>query len=180
MDPSAIDSLLRLELEACHRNCPKGIIIQPSLRSLAHWQVYLMPASGVFKSSILTFAIYLKDYPNSVPLIDFQSGVLHPLISYGLSNSNFDVRALVPEWSMKVRVHTLLTAVYESFIEIPEQGVNSEAVKLLKQGMPAFTKRAMEMLPKQDPPGEARELNTPKKWNGQKESLSVSMFAIRV
>jgi ubiquitin-protein ligase len=149
MERVAFDERIQIELAACHRNCNKGIVIQPSLRDLTRWQAYLMPSTGPFRSSILAFAIYFQNFPNAVPRIDFQTGVFHPLISYLTSGStNFDIQALFPEWSAHNRVHELLTAIYQAFVDIPTPAKcpNPEAVKLLKQDKELYARRAREML----------------------------------
>jgi ubiquitin-protein ligase len=181
MDRIAFDQLIQMELAACHRHCNKGIVIQPSLRDLAVWQVYLMPSAGPFRSTILAFAIYFRNYPNAVPQIDFQTGVFHPLISYASSGStNFDTQALFPEWSIQTRVHTLLTAVYQAFVEVPTPGKcpNPEAAKLVKQDKEMYARKVRELLPGFDVSTiEQRELNTPKKWSTQRENLINSLNA---
>jgi ubiquitin-protein ligase len=182
LDRIVFDQLIQTELAACHRHCNKGIVIQPSLRSLTTWQVYLMPSAGPFRSAILAFAIYFKNYPNAVPQIDFQTGVFHPLINYSSSSdTNFDAQALFPEWSAQTRVYSLFNAIYEAFVNppTPARCANPDAAKLLKQDKEQYGRRAREALPAFDPATvEQRELNSPKKWTAQRESL-VAVLAAR-
>jgi ubiquitin-protein ligase len=138
-----------------------------------------MPQSGVFRAAIMAFAVYFNDYPHSAPQVDFQTGVFHPLISYTASaTTNFDVQALVPEWSLQTRVYSLLNAIYDAFVDVPtaQKCLNPEAARLLKQDKDAFARRAREGLPHCNATVvEQKELNTPKKWGSHRESIATAL-----
>lgn len=172
-----IEKLLQLELASCHRNCNKGIIIQPSLRNSSQWQIYIFPSSGVFKSCILTFFIYFNNFPAEVPEIIFQSGVVHPNVDH--SSFKYDTTPFFTEWSLQTRVYTLLNSIYESFIDIPKpkNAANPEAVRYLEKNLNVYEKKALEELPKHEDPNNQNEINTPKRWNVQKERLMKSLFS---
>ena len=175
MDFLPLPKLIQLELESCYTNCYKNILIQPSIRNLKQWQVYLFPTSGVFKSFTLTFYISFDNYPRSPPLVTFQSGLIHPYID---PSSKFDVKLLFNGWNPQIRVYSVLNSIYDSFIEVPiPQGncPNMEAVKYLKQGTEAYSKKALDQLPKIKI-DDNRELNEPKKWNPFKEKLVISLY----
>lgn len=168
------------ELELCFKNCYKSILIQPSLRTLNQWQVYLFPKSGVFKSTILTFFIYFKNFPAQAPQVDFQTGVFHPHIDF--STSKCDVASIIGEWNSQIKVYTLLNRIYDTFVDLTplingqqQQFYNMEAAKLLKNGLEIYSKKALELLPKNDELIENKELNTPKRWNQMKEKLVLSL-----
>jgi ubiquitin-protein ligase len=133
----------------------------------------LMPWEGVFKSCALLFRIDFEDYPNAIPKITFQSGVLHPYVSNSPSGSNFDVHALVPEWSLGTRVYSLLNAILDCFIEIPvpQKAFNPDAVRYFKEGPDVFAKKALEMLPSTDKIAAESEFDLPKGWTRQREQL---------
>jgi ubiquitin-protein ligase len=181
MERLAFDQLIQLEFAACHRHCHKGIVIQPSLRSLATWHVYLMPHSGIYRAAIMAFAIYFNNYPHSAPQIDFQTGVLHPLISSAGSGApTFDAQALVPEWSLQTRVYALLNAVYDAFVDVPAplKCANPDAARLIRQDRDAFARRARDALPQCDATVvEQKELNTPRKWGAHRESIAAAIAA---
>lgn len=167
-----MDEVLRVELDGCVRNCPKGVIVQPSVRKSTQWHVYLMPERGVFRCATITCAIYFDRFPDTAPQIDFQSGVFHPLVNP--RSSTFDIDAIFPTWTSRTRVHTLLTAIYDAFIDIPlpEKAANPEAVQHIRHDRNIFANKAIGMLQKPDSPMAARELNTPERWNPQKEELA--------
>lgn len=172
-----IEKFLQLELASCHRNCNKGVIIQPSLRNNSQWQVYIFPSTGIFKSCILTFFIYFNNFPSEVPEIVFQSGVFHPYVDH--STFRFDTTPFFTEWNLQTRVYSLLNSIYESFIDIPkpkEGAANLEAVRYLEKGLNVYEKRALEELPKHEEPNSQGEVNIPKRWNVQKENLMKSLF----
>ena len=172
-----IEKFLQLELASCHRNCNKGIIIQPSLRNNNQWQIYIFPSSGVFKSCILTFFVYFNNFPTEVPEVLFQSGVVHPYVDH--SSFRYDTSPFFTEWNLQTRVYSLLNSIYESFIDIPKPkdgAANPEAVRYLEKGLNVYEKRALEELPKHDDPNNQNEINTPKRWNAQKEKLMKSLF----
>ena len=172
-----IEKQLLLELESCHKNCNKGIIIQPSLKNLSQWQIYLFPASGTFKSCIITCFIYFENFPNSVPQIVFQSGVFHPLVDH--STFKYDTSRFCSEWSLQNRVYNLLNSVLDSFVDIQvpsKSAANMEAVKYLNQGMEQYQKRALDELPAHQSPKGNSEIDTPKRWNAQKEKLVYALF----
>jgi ubiquitin-protein ligase len=166
------DQLLRLELSACHRNCPKAIIIQPSLRTFSHWQVYLMPTKGFFKTAILTFAINFTNFPKAIPQVTFQTGVFHPLINYA-TTASFDLPSLIPDWSVQTHVFTVLTAIYEAFLDIPipARPANPEAAALLTKDREGYAKRALEMLAPRDGYLGNDEHDKPHSWNQAKEQM---------
>lgn len=173
-----LEKFLQLELSSCHRNCNKGIIIQPSLRNFSQWQVYIFPSEGVFKSCILTFFIYFNNFPSNVPEVIFQSGVFHPYVDH--STFRFDTSPFFTEWNVQTRVYLLLNSIYDSFIDIPKPQGNSanlEAVRYLQKSLNAYEKRALEELPKHEEPNNQNEINTPKRWNAQKEKLMNSLFS---
>jgi ubiquitin-protein ligase len=180
MEKVPVDQLLRLEISACHRNCPKTIIIQPSLRTFSQWQVYLMPTKGFFKSAILTFAIYFNNYPKAIPQVTFQTGVFHPLISHNSSSPNFDLAALVPDWNVQIRVFTILNAIYEAFIDIPvpPRPANPEAAALLRSDREAYARKVLELLPRRDGYTGNDELDKPVSWTQGKEQMLNTRAAV--
>lgn len=168
-----IPKYLMLELSSCHKNCNKGIIIQPSLRNYSQWQIYFFPSSGVFKSCILTCLIEFRNYPQEVPIVIFQSGLFHPYVDH--STFRYDTTPFFKEWNLQNRISSLLNAIYDSFIDIPLPQmpcVNPEAAKLLRQDKNIYEKRALEELPAIEDPSQAQNaINKPKRWNDRNEEL---------
>ncbi|OHT08872.1 Ubiquitin-conjugating enzyme family protein [Tritrichomonas foetus] len=172
-----IEKVIQLELSSCHSNCNKGIMIQPSLRNITQWQIYFFPASGVFKSCILTCFIYFDNFPNDVPQVVFQSGVVHPYVDH--STFRYDTSPFFTEWNLQTRVYSLLNSIYDSLVDIPlptKICANQEAARFLKQGVSTYEKKALEELPRSEDPNNQNEINTPKRWNATKEKLMLSLF----
>lgn len=173
-----LDKILQYELQACHKNCPNTIIIQPSLKTLSQWQVYIHLTSGVFKSCTITFVLFMERIPKEAPYVVFQSNVFHPLIEQG--SSKFEVSTICPEWNNESRIYNLLNSIYDSFISIPvvQSGYNPnpEASKLYQQDLKLYSKKALEMLQKPESPNDQTELNSPKRWNQVRENAILKQF----
>lgn len=167
------------ELDLCISNCYKSILVQPSLRTMKQWQVYLFPTTGIFKSVSITFFIYFEDFPNRPPQVHFQTGVFHPNVD--VSSLKYDTNAVIGEWNSQMRVYTLLNSIYDSFIDFTpmingqQQFYNNEAAKLLKSRFEIYSKKALEIFPKNNDLTENNELNTPKGWNKKKEKIMLSL-----
>lgn len=171
---SLIDQTLFLEYQACLEQLPKEIVIQPSLKTIYQWQVYMTPSAGFYNGKILTFNIHLEKHPKQIPDVVFQSGIVHPLIEP--HSTAFASNLLITEWNRYSRVYELLQAIYNAFVEIPQikQAPNPDAYKILQS--PDAKNTILSTL-KTPPPGENSEHNIPKKWNVQKEKLARAYYA---
>ena len=162
------------EFHACTRHLRKGIIVQPSITNIFHWQITLMPQKGPFQDRILTCIIIFDNFPVSVPKVVFQADTFHPMIDP--YTNHFDCSEMFSEWNVSIRVYTLINFVFDSFVDIlvPANSVvpNQEASKLLKQGGDAFRRKALKMLHEPLDPTEKNELNVPKQWSTQKERIA--------
>ena len=166
--------LLTLEFNSCVEQLPKEIIIEPSLRTFKQWQVFMALSAGPYAGKIITFNIHFDKYPQQVPDVIFQSGVVHPLID---SNStNFRTNLLVNDWNRYTRVHDLISQIHQSFLEIPsiKNAPNPEAESLLKDK--AALNQILSQIVTIDT-NENQEHNTPKKWTTQKEKLCKALYA---
>ncbi|EAX91861.1 Ubiquitin-conjugating enzyme family protein [Trichomonas vaginalis G3] len=159
---------LLLEFQACVEQLPKEIVVQPSIRTMRQWQVCMTPNNGFYNGKIIIYNIYLENYPNNIPDVIFQSGIVHPLINP--HSTNFASQLLINEWNRYTRIYELIQAIYNSFVEIPQlkQVPNPEAYNILKS--PDAKNTILGQL-KTPSAAENHEHNEPKKWTPQKEKL---------
>jgi ubiquitin-protein ligase len=167
------ERLIIQEFKACTQRLRKGILVQPSISNIFQWQVTLMPHAGPFTHHILTCWILFENFPASIPKIQFQEGIIHPLIAP--STSRFNPSEMFSDWNFSNRVYTLLNFVYDSFVDIsipagalPDQ----EAAALIRQSPEAFQIRALRALPQPPDPADRNDFNVPKRWGKQKERVA--------
>jgi ubiquitin-protein ligase len=174
MQAGCSERLIVQEFKACTQKLRKGILVQPSVSTILQWQVTLMPTAGPFTDQILTAWVTFENFPASVPRITFQPGVIHPLIDP--SSARFRTSEMFPEWNVAIRVHSLLNAVFDSFVDPspgrPKAAADPDAAALLRQGADVFAQRALRSLPAPPDPAERNEMNVPRRWGNQKERVA--------
>ena len=169
MDEILFNLILKNEFEKCIQTLTNDFIIQPSLKNFKLWQVFYLPSSGPYSGYKLTFSINFEGFPNKIPHIIFQSGILHPLINP--NTSDFHINLIFPEWNSKEHIYSLLVAINDSFLNIvPINGApNIEANTLLLKSNELFIKYIKEHPPLIPTPEGLSDINFPKRWNDFKE-----------
>ena len=181
MQAGSSERLILQDFKACTQHLRKGILVQPSVSNIFHWQVTLLPYSGFFKDQILTCVVLFESFPAEVPKVVFQPGILHPLIYP--NNHVFDTSEMFKDWNVTNRVYTLINYIYDSFLDISVPGnkevPNPEAANLLRKGNDVFMRKALEMLPNPPAPNEKSEQNMPLRWNLQKERVAHILSTVK-
>jgi ubiquitin-protein ligase len=106
---------LLVEYKLLCLNCPSGVYVLPSSKSLYEWHGVLFIHSGPFRESIFKFTLYIPDrFPQQRPMVRFQSKVYHPYIH--TDNGTVNMLRVFPAWEpSKHHIWNIVCSVRECF-----------------------------------------------------------------
>jgi ubiquitin-protein ligase len=106
---------LLIEYKLLCLNCPSGVYVLPSSKSLYEWHGVLFIHSGPFREGIFKFTLYIPDrFPDQRPMVRFQSKVYHPYIH--TDNGTVNMLRVFPGWDRtQHHIWNVVCSVKDSF-----------------------------------------------------------------